>query len=870
MLTRRYTSASRIDSVIDLEKLRSGAKSCLERDASQFLGLTYLTEDLHRMLRSLSQRFGQENVSSADSPGLALAEGVKGQGKSHALLLAYHLFSNPGLARGWMESHGYAWAPPNDVIVLVEKFTDQYLPFDSLWTYIGEKLGVTWSQEHPPSLNELRDALRGRHLLLIFDELERGITNISDPARQSQNLSFLQMISEEANRSHQVTLVAAIYSGAVEPGITLKRIPRVELRFRKAEDRAAIVRHRLFSNAATYDRKAADDLIQSYVNTWRRIGVQVKDDYLQRLRASFPFLPELIDLIFERMGGGQAFQGTRGALGLLGAMLDAAGANVGLLTGAHCKLTDPACADRLQDLDPAGTTISCAAGNLRELQDQPYAEAIASATLLASLVPTGRGRGLTKDEIIRHVAEPGCDPNQFEATLEMFRRYGSYFHKEEDRFYFDVEENENAKVELEALRSGSDEAARQQVVETWLKDLFKDWQQAVVYTDLEVTRAALNTMSKKGPRLILAPRRLSNPERHDLYRGVDFRNQVLVLEPRDERANHLTNPDLLAAARRYTAANALAPTAKNAERRDRYEKIASRERKLILETLKQAGLIYIRVEQWADNADQSTFEIEPLGQVASREEVVNHLRTQVYPQTYFVEHIRDRLSTLLGQTVEQVDRLYRTTLGFPVPLKEDMIAGAIRWLVEDRDTRPLGLQGPRGRSFCGELVDLTPAELDEAILAPPWAPATMPSAPPRPPILPFPQPTPESPGGPGPASLELPPGLQIDEAVTPPCDSLADLRQQVAARLTDVEGAGVQQVSFRILATAQNVELSGFNPGLRGALSGTGTLDVQIELTCPGPMAKADVEAKCEQLPQISQASYSARLRLLRRSEVAS
>lgn len=869
MLARRYASASRIDSVIDLEKLRSGAKSCLERDASQFLDLTYLTDDLHAMLRSLSRRFGPERAASVDSPGLVLAEGVKGQGKSHALLLAYHLFSDPEPARSWMESHRYAWAPPNDVIVLVEKFTDQYLPFDSLWTYIGEKLGVAWSQDHPPSLIELRTALSGRHVLLIFDELERGITNITDSARHSQNLSFLQMISEEANRSRQVTLVAAIYNGAVEPGITLKRIPRVELRFRKAEDRAAIVRHRLFSNAATYDRKAADDLIQSYVNTWRRIGVQVKDDYVARLRTSFPFLPELIDLIFERMGGGQAFQGTRGALGLLGAMLDAAGANVGLLTGAHCKLTDQACADRLQDLDPAGTTISCAAGNLRELQDQPYAEAIASATLLASLVPTGHGRGLTKDEIIRHVAEPGCDPNQFEASLETFRRYGSYFHKEEDRFYFDVEENENAKVELEALRSGSDEAARQQLVETWLKDLFKDWQQALVYTDLEVARAALNAMSKKGPRFVLAPRRLSNPERHDLYRGVDFRNQVLLLEPRDERANHLTNADLLAAARRYTAANALAPTAKNAERRDRYEKIASRERKLILETLKQAGLIYTRVEQWTDSADSSAFEIEPLGQVTSREEVVNHLRTQVYPQTYFVEHIRDRLSTLLGQTVEQVDRLYRTTLGFPVPLKEDMIAGAIRSLVEDRDTRPLGLQGPRGRSFCGESIDLTPAELDEAILVPPWAPAT-PSTPPKPTPLPFPQLQSGLPGpSPGPTAT-LAPGLQIDEAVTPPCGSLAELRQQVAARLTDVDGAAVQQVSFRVLATAQNVELSGYNSGVRGALSGTGTLDVQIELTCPGPMTKADVETKCEQLPQIPRASYSARLRLFRRSELAS
>src|SRR5207245_7195416 len=159
------------------------------------------------------------------------------------------------------------------------------------------------------------------------------------------------------------------------------------------------------------------NLVQSYVNTWRRMGVEVKEDYLARVQSSFPFLPELIDLIFERMGGGEAFQGTRGALGLLGAMLDASGADTRLMTASHCKLTDSACADRLQDLDPAGTTIGCATGNLRDLRNQPYAEAIASATLMSSLVRMGRARGIYKEEVIRHDAEPGYDPNHVDVSL---------------------------------------------------------------------------------------------------------------------------------------------------------------------------------------------------------------------------------------------------------------------------------------------------------------------------------------------------------------------------------------------------------------------------------------------------------------------
>jgi hypothetical protein len=786
MLKPRYLSAGRIDGVVDAEKVNSGPPNCLERDAGQLLNLTYVTEDLQALLRSLDRRFSSNG--DQDSSGLILAEGPKGQGKSHDLILAYHLFASPQHSRPWMQERGYSWNPPSNTVVLLEKFTDQYLPFDSLWDYVGKKLNISWSRDHSPSLTEFRSALADRHLVLIFDELERGITNIGDPARRSQNLSFLQMISEEANRNNRVTLVAAIYNGAVEPGTTLKRIPRLELRFRKTEDRAGIVRHRLYSNADSYDRKAAESLIQSYLNTWKRMGVEVNEDYVGRLKSSFPFMPELIDLIFERMGGGEAFQGTRGALGLLGAMIDASGPESRLITAAHCRLTDSACADRLQDLDPAGTTISCATGNLRELRNQPYAEAIASATLMASLVPMGRSRGVSKEELIRHVAEPGCDPNQFEATLEAFRRYGSYFHREEERFYFDIEENEEAKVELEAYRSGSDEITRQQISELWLRDLFKDTQQAVLLNELEATRTALATMSKTGPRFVLTPRRLSNPERHAIYSGAEFRNQIILLEPRDDQANHLTNPDLLAAAKRYAAAKSLAGSARTADRRDSYEKISVRERKLVLDILKQGGLVFIRVEKWEDTADKSIFEIEPLGQAATREEVVNQIRTQIYPQTYFAEHLRDRLANFIGQSVGQVDRIYRTTLGFPVPLKEDMVAGAIRSLVEDPDTRPLGLRGLRGRDFCGRYVDLSLSELEEAILSSPWSP----SAAPQQTAMSAPVLSPTINSGASPIatapSLPLSAGVDTETLATPPARSLGELRQQTAARLVPVEG----------------------------------------------------------------------------------
>ena len=490
MLKKRYRSAKQVDGIIDLERLRSGPSRCLERNADLFFDLTFPSEDLRAMLGALSRRFSEDRI---EGNGLFLAEAVKGLGKSHALLAAYHLFANPNPAKRWMQTQGYAWTAPQDPVIIIKKFTDEYLPFDALWTAISQELHAEWSPKHPPSLDELRVALAGKKLILIFDELERGITNIADQARRSQNLSFLQMLSEEANRNTQVTIFAAIYDGTVEPGSTLKRVPRVELRFRKPEDRANIVRHRLFTNAESYDRPAADALIRSYINTWDRLSVKTSDDYLSRLKNAFPFLPGLMELIFERISGSGGFQGTRGALGLLAAMLDASTSGSYLITAGHCNLSDRACADRLQDLDPAGNLINCAQGNLQDLKKQPYAEFLASAVLLASLTPGIKG--LTREELVRHVMAPGYDPNQFEGTFQAFRTYGSYFHEREGRFFFDLEENENAKVEIEALRL-SDERAREEVKTIWKQDLFKEAQQVVFFTEPEATKTALDHLAK--------------------------------------------------------------------------------------------------------------------------------------------------------------------------------------------------------------------------------------------------------------------------------------------------------------------------------------------------------------------------------------
>ncbi|MGQ0652827.1 MAG: hypothetical protein ACT4P4_11265 [Betaproteobacteria bacterium] len=843
-----------------MERLYSGPSNSIERDAKRFFDLTFPSDEVHGVVRALSKRFGGDTTQ-----GVILAEAVKGLGKSHMLLLAYHLLSDAEMAKQWATKLGYTWQSPQNAIPLVHKFTDRSVPKDALWLLIGEKLGAKWSESSAPNPEELFAAIGDGHLVLIFDELERGIQGIVNPALRIKNINFLQMLSEAANRDARVTLIAAVYDGAVDPGATLRRVPRIELRFRKTEDRASIVRHRLYQDAAGYDREAARALIHSYINAWKKFGVETPPVYAARMGATFPFLPDLVELVFTRITESGGFQGTRSALGLLGAMLDAAGEGAYLMSAAHCRLLDDACADRLQDLNPAGDLINCARSTLGDLATQPFAEAIASATLLASLVPGGPV-GLSKDELIRHVVKPGDDPNDLHAALDAFRKYGTYFHERDGRYRFDRHENEDAKVQLNA-RKFSDDAAREQLIAIWLQEVFRDTNETVVFLDAEHAKAELQARSLQGRRFVLSPRRLSAEERHALYVGAQLRNLIVLIEPRDSAANLLTSPDLLAYARRVKAANELANSPGGADSRRRYEDIRMEEGRQLQRLLRAAGLVYVRIERWAEKPAEAQFEEEPLGQAASKAEVVEQLRTNVYPPSYFVEHFRERIEQFVGQRVEQVDRAYRSNLGYPVPLDVSTVSGAIRQLVED-PSRILGLKHQRlGGGVCGERVNLSQSEFDQAELAHPW-PAALPSAPgpTTGPAMPPSGPT-SPPSAPAPAPAA---GRRVEERTIAPCASLGELRQQVAARLMDVEVPTIVHARFSIFTEYRGQELASLPSAYRGGLEGRGSLDLQMELSIDGPLTKAGLEKLCERLPAPQGATYSARIAVeLETSEVA-
>jgi hypothetical protein len=861
---RKEVLQDAIEGIIDLANLNDKKGRKLEARPDAFFELTYPTTDIRRVLSRLDERFG----AKGDAPGLFLFEGLKGSGKSHLLLLIYHLVSSPASAQKWLAKHELTCHLPTGATIVVNKFTD--LPLYSIWDFVFLRLTGRQleSKVVQPSLEEVREALGDRRLILILDEVEQGIRVIADPAVRAQNLAFLQMLSEWAGRSDQVTIFASIYSDHEEPGATLKRVPRCDVNFAmggnggtfdaRLADRARVVLHRLFENYLTFDSSRADGIVDSYLNAWRRHMI-VDAGVRALLLQTYPFSPELLDLILRRVPARGGFQNVRGALGFLGQMVRLYHDKVDLITAAHAPIVDRDIATRLSDLDAGGDLINLAQGNVHDLRDYVLASEISSTAMLYTLTGTGRNVGATKEEILKSVLTPSTDVNDVERTLLAFQKYASHFHSQEGRYLFDREENADAKVEFRSLRIDPDgRKSRELLHAIWKDELFRE-PNSFVLTTVEDARTALEGLEKDRLRYVIAPRRLAQRERHELYFGVALRNQIILLEPKDATFDLHRNPDLLKWAQRFLAAQDLTATARDAQHKQEYERIGREDRKNVLEALRRAGLVYVHFEKYGSEAAHDQVEEESLGSSAAKEDVLSTLSQDVFPVQLFEEHLGSRITELRDRTVKDIDQEYRNTIGFPVPTHATSVSKAIRALAKGGR---LGVRHPKG-NFCGEDPALNESELFTASISEPFHSEPAPfllrpvSSGLTPPSTPGSTGRPQEPAAP-PQSV-TPTALIMDLAILPQ-NSAALLRQEIASKLASLgDGVRVRRARFTVFLDQVLGDLSSLPAPFRGSLSGSGALTVDITITKEGNFTKAEIEAMAERLPVHAKAEYGAR-----------
>jgi len=860
-----------IEGIIDLANLKDESKAKIEARPDDFFQLTYPTTDVIKILDEINVRFS----FSKESSGLFLFEGLKGSGKSHLLLMIYHLFKNYPIAKAWLDENRLSCEIPRDAVVIINKFTDD--PHDSIWNMIFEILGspVKKGKTHP-KLADFENALGDKKIILIFDELEQGIKVIDDPALQAQNVAFLQMLSEFSNRSRQVTLFASIYSTQQEPGSTLKRVPRCVVQFDNAQDQSHIILHRLFENYKQFDRASILPVLESYIQLWNKHAPIDKEELKTKFENTYPFSPSLMEIILKKIPARGGFQNVRGALAFLGNLIRLTHVGNDIITPGDISLEDKATMIMLKDLDLSGDLINRAKENMEDLIPRvPLARKMAPTVLIYTLTGIGADIGVSRDNLIRDILSPASDINDIEKTLMGFQKYASFFHHQEGRYYFDLEENSEAKVEFKSLPYADDQA-REELYEILKADIFRETVNTAVYGSIEQTQELLNQFDKSRLRYILTGRRLTREERHQIYYGLDVRNMILLLEPKDDKFQIANDKDLLKWAKRCLAARDLAESTKNVRRQNDYSRIAGADKRYIVDRIKKTGLVFVSWEKYGSSVTEDQIELEPLPGDLSKDKILEKLNQDYFPMLRFKEHLEGRLNQIKDRLVKEIDAEYRATLGFPVPLMVRAVSNAIRNLCKDG---VIGLQHSAG-NFCHANPNLTETELFNAKITDPFEEPPEPESCPKcgklpcqcsqPPhkcpnceLYPCQCPTPPvtCPNC-GKDPCECPQKEKLTIRI-PPQNSIGCLRQEAAFKLQDHEDGEIVRVTYKIFLQKDNIgDLSSMSAGLRGSLSGEGDITAEIVISKTGAFSKSQIEQHIESLPVISEADFSADLEL--------
>jgi len=280
-----------------------------------FFRKTYLTVGMKNLLDVVKKRLdgrGGNPVIQLQTPF--------GGGKTHSLIALFHK------AKEWKAN----------IVVIDGTALD---PRETtLWGEIERQLTGNISLLKggtTPGKEKLTELLKKHQpLLILMDEvLEYAIKSsgimVGSSNLASQTVAFIQELSGTISILPNSILVLTLPSSSIEhydeSGEQLfQRLQRVLGRVEKVftpvqdEEISQVIRRRLFSYI---DENSATEVINDFLDYAERERILPEEvdiaNYRERFKASYPFQPEVIDVLYKRWGSFPSFQRTRGVLRIL-------------------------------------------------------------------------------------------------------------------------------------------------------------------------------------------------------------------------------------------------------------------------------------------------------------------------------------------------------------------------------------------------------------------------------------------------------------------------------------------------------------------------------------------------------------------------
>lgn len=584
------------DDTLDLTNLIDGSI-----DGKHFFEETFITEGMELLFDTAFKRF-----EGKASSGLVKLTQAMGGGKTHNMVALGVLAKNKEIRKSILNGK-YANVDSN-IRVVAYTGRESYLEF-GIWGEIAEQLGKKelfnsfYTPLMAPGQSAWINLLKSdTPTLILLDELPPYLQNaktmpVGTGTVADITTTALANLFNAVGKAelHNVCIVVSDLQATYEEGSQLlqKSFKELENEIERSainiepvgantDDLYNILRTRLFEKVGS--KEDIDEIAMEYrkaVVEARQMGYTnySPEEIVKGIYTSYPFHPSIRDL-FARFKENPGFQQTRGFIRLTRMMVrdlysgHKKAKNRYLINAFDMNLNDKELMPMVKSIKPRlSNAISHDIANqgmsVAEIMDEQTKstdmEDLSKLILVSSLANvTNAIIGLSIQELIGYMAEPGRDITRLKSALEEYKVKAWYLYTDKnERLFFKDIKNVNAEL-LDLVNTYSYEVAKQKIKDI-LKEQFSPklldcYQEVLVFPSIEEIE-----LKKEKVSLILTEpysgNKGLNPDIEKFYEDTTYKNRVMFLSGQRTSMEGLIN-----IAKQYKAMETIIYRMKNEEK----------------------------------------------------------------------------------------------------------------------------------------------------------------------------------------------------------------------------------------------------------------------------------------------------------------
>ena len=461
---------------VELHSILDGTADKNYLNPEIFLDNTYVTDAIEVVLINSLLRLSKNQGNASD-----LLDVGFGGGKTHSLVLLYHIFKNKELGTkfinkmGVPKKYGIKEIPDVNVVAI----DCRQMKKKTLWGEIANRLGkyeefkkLDEDRKPPEDISMIKSFFDKPTLLLLdeiphylvktksismpffnttllfLNELVSAINNVKYSKLILTSTADQKLLEDTADKVKKIaTLDATGITDSLKGAVSRGTDPLVPV---KEKDSYGVICKRLVKEI---DEKERDKIVDAYFDYYIEKGLITEQNYKQKMKKAYPFHPFFIETLYKRVGTIQDFNKTRGMFRLLGLVLHYINKNkipctlVGpgdlqlheqpIMDDLTSKVNRPFqeviqsdCIDKSQELDKG--------------KNEKIVQRIARTIYLYSLIGAAKINGIHLPELQLAVGRPGLDTGLIEKALYEEVENEFWFIKNlHGEFYFDQEPNIN-------------------------------------------------------------------------------------------------------------------------------------------------------------------------------------------------------------------------------------------------------------------------------------------------------------------------------------------------------------------------------------------------------------------------------------------